>query len=318
VARTLSIDEAVARARLDRARAKLFAAREKRVRPGRDEKVLASWNALMIAGMARAGRALGREDWIASARRALEFIRATLWKDGRLLATYKDGRAHLDAYLDDHACLLAALLEMMQADFDPRDLEWASALGDVLMERFHDADAGGFFFTAHDHEALIQRPKPGTDNATPSGNAVAAWALHRLAFLTGETRYSDAAAGTVALFWKQVQRQPEAFGSLLAALEEQLEPPRTVIVTGPRDAFAPWHALLDGAYLPATLVLFIPADTPGLPPSLSKPAADGVNAWVCSGVTCLPPIDACARLRDVLDLDTIAPAVRPPTFRSPT
>jgi len=184
VAKDQGLDAGTARHMLDHARAKLFAAREKRVRPGRDEKVLASWNALMIGGMAHAARVFGRPEWLASARKALDFVRREMWRDGKLLATAKDGRAHLDAYLDDHAYLLAALLEVMQAQFDPRDLEWATKLGRVLLDEFHDPVQGGFFFTSHDHETLIHRPKPGPDNATPSGNAVAALALNRLSFLT--------------------------------------------------------------------------------------------------------------------------------------
>jgi uncharacterized protein YyaL (SSP411 family) len=242
VAHASGFDAAEVAALLEAARGKLFAARARRVRPGRDEKVLTSWNALMAAGMAHAGRVFGRREWIDSARRALAFLRAKAWNGGRLLATYKDGRAHLDAYLDDHAFLLAALLEMLQADFDAADLQWAREVGDALLERFHDGKAGGFFFTAHDHESLIQRPKPGPDHATPSGNGVAAWALNRLSFLTGDTRYADAAADTVALFWPQLERQPSAFGSLLAALEELLEPPSTVIVrAAPATGLRPWR-----------------------------------------------------------------------------
>jgi cytochrome c551/c552 len=208
VARGLGLNEGAAQLLLDSAREKLRKARELRVRPGRDEKVLTSWNALMVSGMAHAARVSGRKDWLTSARAALDFIRHTMWKDGKLLATAKDGKAHLDAYLDDHAYLLAALLEVMQADFDARDLAWAEEIGHVLLDQFYDAAEGGFFFTSHQHEQLIHRPKPGPDNATPSGNAVAAWALQRLAFLTGETRFSDAAAATIALFWPQLQRQP--------------------------------------------------------------------------------------------------------------
>jgi uncharacterized protein len=315
-ARVMEISEGAVQSTLDAARQKLREARDRRVWPGRDEKILASWNALMIGGMARAARAFGRADWLASARRALDFLRATLWKDGHLLATYKDGRAHLDAYLDDHAYLLAAILEMLQAEYRPEDLAWAAELGDILMERFHDPQAGGFFFTSHEHEKLIQRPKPGPDNATPSGNAVAAWALHRLAFLTGETRFSDAAAGTVALFWPQLERQPAAFGTLLAALEEQLQPPRTLIVTGPRDAFGPWRELLDPAYLPTTSTLFIPAGTPRLPAPLAKPAGDGVNAWLCEGVTCLAPMQSPGQLRDALKIPTMAGLSTPPSVSS--
>jgi uncharacterized protein YyaL (SSP411 family) len=196
---------------------------------------------------------------------------------------------------------------MLQADFDARDLAWAAEVGEALMEKFHDPNEGAFFFTSHGHEELIHRPKPGPDNATPSGNAVAAAALNRLSFLTGDTRFADAAAGTIALFWPQLMRQPAAFGTLVAALEEQLEPPRTVIVTGSMQAFAPWRELLDAAYLPTTLVVFIPPDARSLPPPLAKPVSDQVNAWVCEGVTCLPPIRSPQDLREKLGLSTIAP-----------
>jgi hypothetical protein len=317
VARGLDVNEGTARLLLDSAREKLRKAREPRIRPGRDEKILTSWNALMISGMAHAARVFGREDWLVSARAALDFIRHTMWKDARLLATAKDGHAHLDAYLDDHAYLLSALLEVMQADFDARDLEWADEIGHVLLDEFFDAENGGFFFTSHGHEQLIHRPKPGPDNATPSGNAVAALALNRLSFLTGDTRFADAAAKTVALFWPQLQRQPAAFGTLLAALEEQLHPPRTVIVTGPRDAFGPWHEALDPAYLPATLVLFIHSDLDALPPPLAKPVEDQVNAYVCEGATCLAPIRSPKQLRVELGLDTMPPSTKPtPVSRS--
>ena len=296
---------------LQSARAKLLAARERRVRPGRDEKVLASWNALLLWGLAHAARVFGRGDWLEAAGAGLAFLRRALWKDGRLLATYKDGRAHLDAYLDDHAYLLAALLEMLQARFDAADLAWAEDLADILLERFHDAESGGFFFTAHDHEALIHRPKPGPDNATPSGNAVAAWALHRLAFLTGEVRLSQAAADTVALFRPQLARQASAFGSMLMALEEQLSPPRTVIVNGPAEHQGPWRALLDPAYLPTTMAVFVPPQADSLPPPLAKPAGAAVNAWVCEGVTCLAPVDSPERLRAALQLSKITPFAAP-------
>ena len=161
--------------------------------------------------MAHAGRVFDRREWIASARRALDFIRSTMWQDGRLRATYKDGRAHLNAYLDDYAFLLAALIELMQVGFAPRDLEFAEDLAEVMLEQFEDRAAGGFFFTARDHETLIHRPKPGHDNPTASGNAMAAWALNRLSALTGETRYSDAAERALALFYPAMREHPSGF-----------------------------------------------------------------------------------------------------------
>ena len=133
---------------LETAKQKLFSAREKRVRPGRDEKVLVSWNALAIRGMAHAGRAFGNPTWIESARRALRFIRSTMWRNRRLAATYKDGRAHLNAYLDDYALLIAALLELLQDRFSVDELNFAIELADVLLEQFEDRADGGFFFTA--------------------------------------------------------------------------------------------------------------------------------------------------------------------------
>ena len=180
--------------RLDAARAKLLAAREKRVRPGRDEKVLTSWNALMMRGMARAARVFGRPEWLASARRAMDFIRGTLWHGGRLLATYKDGHAHLNAYLDDYAFLLDALLELMQADFRDADLEFARALADVLLEQFEDRAAGGFFFVsprpraAHPPRQARPRQRHALRQRHRRVRSAAAGASHRRAALPGGRR----------------------------------------------------------------------------------------------------------------------------------
>jgi uncharacterized protein YyaL (SSP411 family) len=268
-------------------REKLFAARETRIRPGRDDKVLTSWNALMIEGMAHAARVFGRHEWLASAQRAMACIRTTMWKNGRLLATARDGRAHLDAYLDDHAFLLSALLELMQAEFRSEDLAFAIELADTLLARFEDRDAGGFFFTAHDHEELIHRPKTGHDNATPAGNGVAAFALQRLGHLLGETRYLDAAEKTLQLFWPTIAHSPGGFGSLLRALEEALTPPETIILRGPEADMGNWSRALGAD--PGRMVLALPNGLSGLPATLAKPESDNVNAWVCRGVTCSTP-----------------------------
>ncbi|HUL92778.1 MAG TPA: thioredoxin domain-containing protein [Burkholderiales bacterium] len=279
-------------------RRKLFQAREKRVRPGRDEKVLVSWNALMIAGMARAAVVFGREDWLASAAKALGFIRGTMWKNGRLLATYKDGKAHLNAYLDDYAFLVAALLEMLQAQFDPEALAFAEDLADVLLEQFEDREKGGFFFTSHDHEKLIHRPKPGYENATPSGNGTAAFALQRLHYLTGEARYALAAERTLAQFHAELSEHPGGHATLLAALEEHQQPTRTVILRGPEGELRRWRRELAQRYAPQTMVIAIDDEATGLPPALAKPADSRVNAWVCEGTSCLPPIE---RLEDLVE-----------------
>jgi uncharacterized protein YyaL (SSP411 family) len=312
IARTLEKPAQECGTLLAQARAKLFAAREQRVRPGRDEKVLTSWNALMIAGMARAARVFERPQWLASARAALEFIRGTLWQEegraarARLLATCKDGRAHLNAYLDDYAFLLAALIELMQTDFQVRDLEFAGELADVLLEQFYDAELGGFFFTSHDHEQLIHRPKPGYDGATPSGNGVAALALQRLGHITGDSRYLEAAERTLMLFYPAFAQHPNGYTSLLMALEEAVEPPRLVVLRGPPGEMRRWQQALGKRYLPATLVLAIADAATNLPPLLAKPLLPGaVNAWVCQGVTCLPPVEELEQLLGLLTADEI-------------
>jgi uncharacterized protein YyaL (SSP411 family) len=291
VAEKLGISLEACSMRVDSARAKLFAARERRIRPGRDDKVLTSWNALMAKGMARAGRVFSRPEWVDSARRALDFIRSTLWRDGRLLATYKDGRAHLNAYLDDHAFLLDALLELMQCEFRPDDLGFARALADVLLERFEDREHGGFFFVSHDHETLIHRPKTGHDGATASGNGVAAFTLQRLGHLVGETRLLSAAQRTVELYYEAMQRNPSSHTTLVTALEEALAPPRIVILRGSIEAMRSWQAELAARYRPDTLVLAVASDAVGLPAALDKPVdANGPVAWVCRGAACLAPI----------------------------
>jgi uncharacterized protein YyaL (SSP411 family) len=283
------------------AREKLFAAREKRVRPGRDEKVLVSWNALAMRGMAHAGRVFGKPAWIASARRALEFIRSKMWRDGRLTATYKDGRAHLNAYLDDYALLVAALLELLQTEFQLRDLDFARQLADVLLDQFEDDADGGFFFTARDHERLIHRPKPGHDHATPSGNAVAAWVLGRLAALTGEQRYARAAERTLELFHPAMREHPGGFAMMAIALDQHLGQPKTLILRGREDAIAAWRQELVREFLPDTEVLAIPDDLEGLPQLLDKPLRpQPVNAWLCRGVTCLEPIGDLVNLKKTL------------------
>jgi hypothetical protein len=249
----------------------------------------------------------GEDAWLASARRALEFIRATLWRGGRLCATYKDGVAHLNAYLDDHAFLLDALLELLQCDFREEDLRFARDLSELLLEQFEDRAAGGFFFVSHDHEQLIHRAKPGHDNATPAGNGIAAFALQRLGHLIGEPRYLAAAERTLQLFYAPLERQPSAFVSLATALDEHVAPPQTVVLRGEAGALVKWQRALAARYRPDTLVIAIPAGRAGLPPVLDKTApASGVNAWVCRGVTCLAPIS------DLADLERTLSAARDP------
>ncbi|AKH39677.1 hypothetical protein BCL69_106612 [Nitrosomonas communis] len=276
---------------IETARRKLFSKREQRVHPGRDEKILTSWNGLMIKGMARAGRIFEESEWIKSAMLAVDFIGTTLWKNNRLLATFKDGKARHNAYLDDYAFLLDGLLELMQAEFRQSDLELARALAEVLLDQFEDKQLGGFFFTSRDHEKLIHRPKAGQDNAIPSGNGVAAISLQRLGYLLGEYRYLQSAEHTLKLFYPEIQRHPSAYCSLLLALKEWLTPPQIVILRGKGALLSEWHRALT-LHAPAAIVLALPIELAGLPQSLNKalPVDQSVNAWVCQGETCLPEI----------------------------
>jgi uncharacterized protein YyaL (SSP411 family) len=300
VAKELGLDETELVQALASARAKLLAAREQRVRPGRDEKVLTAWNALMIKGMARAARVLDRPEYLQSAERALGFIRATLWRDGRLLATYKDGKAHLNAYLDDYAFLIDALLEVLQTRWRRADLDFALTLSDVLLERFHDADAGGFFFTSADHEPLIHRPKPLGDESIPSGNGIAAQVLQRLGHLVGEVRYLEAAEGTLALASDQMRRVPYAHASILAALDEHLNPGETIVIRAQGNELARWQGTAQERYAPRRLVLAIPGDQEDLPGILgSMPAGAVSRAYRCVGTSCEVPIEDLAILAKV-------------------
>jgi len=283
------------------ARTKLFATREARTRPGRDDKILTSWNALMIKGLARAGRRLGRPDWTALAQDAVDTLRHRVWQSGRLLATWKAGQARYNAYLDDHAFLLDALLELLQARFRREDLDWATALGDALLTSFEDSNAGGFFFTRHDHEQLIHRGKPAYDNAMPSGNGVAALALGRLGHLTGMTRYLDASERTLRHFHAAMADHPAPHPSLLTALHEHLNPTTVVVLRGRQPVLSDWAQQLSALCRDDLLVLSIESDLADLPPVLAKPGKEVPTAYVCRGVKCLPEIVQIVELRAVLN-----------------
>jgi uncharacterized protein YyaL (SSP411 family) len=289
-AAALGLDKLKAAELLVSARRKLLAARERRVWPGRDEKLLVSWNGLMIGAMARAARVLDRPDLADSAQRAVDFIRRELWADGRLKATYKDGRARLMGYLDDYANLADGLLELLQYRWRDADLTLARELADALLAHFEDP-RGGFFFTADDHERLIHRPKPLSDDAVPSGNGVAARVLIALGHLLGEERYLAAAERTVRAGLALIERYPEAHATLLRALDALLTPPELVVLRGDLDELAPWRHALGTAYAPRRLAFAIPRDAalPGL--LAERVARTAPTAYVCAGMTCRAPIE---------------------------
>ncbi len=273
------------------AQKKLFEARENRTRPGRDDKILTSWNALAIKGLARAGRVFNRPDWVVFAQNAADFIRLNMWQDGQLLATCKnDGsnnyRAHLNAYLDDYAFLLDALIELLQADYRALDLSFAEDLAEALLENF-EAEDGGFYFTSHKHETLIHRPKQAYDNATPNGNGIAAVALQKLGHILGEPRYLQAAERTLKAFDKSLVNNPAACASLSHALSEFLTPSSLVIIRGEIKQMAVWKDAINQRYFPHHLFFYLDETAKNVPPTLQRNFTNDVNAWLCQGVVCL-------------------------------
>jgi uncharacterized protein YyaL (SSP411 family) len=291
---------------LESAREKLFNARQKRVRPGRDDKILTAWNGLMIQGMARAGRLLDEPEFTDSAERALQFIRQEMWHEGRLLASHKDGYSHLAAYLDDYAYLLAALLELLQSRWDNTDLQFTLELADTLLNHFEDRESGGFFFTADDHEQLIHRPKPYADDSIPAGNGVAGRALLLLGHLTGEIRYLDAAERTLKGAWQAMREYPQAHCTLLEALDEYLHPGEIIVLRGSGESLRQWQKRAQNRFASRRRCFSIPADETGLPPLLqAKEASSGTIAYLCRGNHCAEPID------NFMDFDAVLAATEP-------
>ena len=291
LARELGEDADELQNAVDRCRQQLLGARAERPAPGRDEKRLTAWNALAIRGLAIAGRALDDESLIDAAADAVGFLTAQLHVDGTLMAVYADDQARFPAYLDDHAFLLDALLELLQARWNTDWLNRAIELADALLARFED-DAGGFFFTAHDAESLMSRPKPLADEAMPSGNGTAALALQRLGFLLGEARYLAAAERTLRFAWRAMDDYPHGHATLISALEEYLQHPEIVVLRGPADEIRSWQRSAAQLYAPRRLVFAIPDDATDLPGALADRQAlgDGAIAYRCVGTHCSMPL----------------------------
>jgi uncharacterized protein YyaL (SSP411 family) len=292
---------------LAEARAALLEARNKRVRPGLDDKRLTSWNALAIAALAEAGALLDRPDYLDAAEAGATFVLDQLTDDeGRLLRTYKDGTAHLNGYLEDHAFLLEALLTLYESSFEPRWFTAARELADTMIERFGDPERGGFWTTAADHEQLIARRKEVGDHPIPAGNSAAALGLLRLAALSGELEYQRRAVEIFALFGSAAIKHPDSFAHFLRALDFHLSPTREVALVGAdvseltavvRDQFRPHIVLAAG---PAGAVE---------PPLLDARTEVGGEpaAYICEGFTCQLPLTDPAAVRRELDGDANAP-----------
>ena len=297
IAKEQNLEIAEVERRIDAARPKLLAIRSRRVWPGLDDKVLTSWNALAIRGLSIAARVLERRDFGEAAGRALDFLRANVWRNGRLLATSKDGVSHLNAYLDDYAYLANALLEMLQLRWHNDDARWLREILDAMLRHFGDSQLGGFFFTSDDHEALIHRSKSFSDDAIPAGNGIAARALIRAGYLLGETRWLEAAERTLRAAWPAMNRFPHGHVSLLEALDEYLAPPEIIIVREQATDDGKWQRELGRLYAPHRMVFSIPADASELDPAIAdKKAGTTTRAYVCRGNTCSAPVESLADL----------------------
>ncbi len=287
--------------RIAAARRRLYEARERRVHPGRDDKVLAAWNGLACRAFAEAGRGLGRADYITAAVNNARFILESMRQDGRLLRTWKGGQAKLRAYLEDYAMVAAALIDVYEATFERRWLDEARRLSDDMLRLFWDDSVGGFYDTGSDHERLIVRPRNLFDNAVPSGSSVAIETLLRLKVLTGESVYETRALTALRSMVDLMSRYPGGFGRFLCAHDFNVGPVTEIALLGPSsDALRPLVAEVFGRFLPNRVVAGAAgadgAATAGLPLLEGRGPVDGKpTAFVCRNYACeLPVTDAAA------------------------
>jgi uncharacterized protein len=293
-------------------RAELFEIRKKRTAPGRDDKVLVSWNGLMITAMAMAAQALGEERYAKAAKDAAEFVLNTM-RDagGNLLHSYKDGAARFNAYLDDYACFLEGLSKLYQATFEARYLEAALELAGDMVSRFADSQGAGFFYTASDHEELIVRQKDSQDNATPSGNGMAATALLELARLTGRSDLEDLVVQTLEMLSQQIHAAPSASGQSLIALDFLIGKTLEIVIAQGEEGYSSAEMLVEvhQRFLPNKVVLRRPKEVaddelpPAVKPLLSgKIAIDGKAAvYLCEHGVCQAPVTSVEAFQKALD-----------------
>ncbi len=296
----LGMPEQAVLAIVERARARLYAAREERVHPGLDDKVLTSWNGLMLRSLAEGAAALGRDDYLQAAVKNAAFLLHTMRRDGRLLRTYKDGTAKLTAYLEDYAMLAEGLVSLYEATFERRWLDEAVSLADAMVSLYWDPGEGLFYDTASDHESLIVRPRDTFDNAMPSGGSAAAGVLLRLAVLTGESEYNRKAASTLRSVTQQASRYALGFGNWLGALDFYLSTPKEIAIIGPKDdpLTSDLRRTTFGGFVPNKVVAgwdgTDPGPAEGVPLLHERPLVNGrATAYVCENYACrLPATDA--------------------------
>ncbi len=297
------LDDA-AETHLARARDVLFRARDKRVKPGWDDKVLADWNGLMISALAGAGAAFRAADWIAAAERAFAFVNGSMSDGDRLLHCYRDGRATDVAFLDDYANMSKGALALFEVTGEPTYLERARAWADTVENHYLDGDNGGYFFTADDAETLITRPRNAADNATPAGNGVMANVLARLYHLTGDDAYRRRAEAVCLAFSGEIQRNFTGITSLLSGFELLAAAVQVAVVgeRGDDGTRALVRTYFESPVPTGVLQVIDPnADLPESHPASGKIRTDGkATAYVCLGTSCSLPITDPVSLRAAL------------------
>lgn len=276
---------------LKESKKKLLSVREIRIRPGRDEKVLTSWNALYLKGLLEAGQIFEKPEWVDEGLAGLSAIRSSLWHDGRLFAVYAQGGSKLPAYLDDYAFLLDAILVGLSIRFSQEALDWALNIARILCQQFEDRDAGGFFFTSHDHEALIHRIKTGHDQSLPNGNGVVVRCFMKMGTLLGDTELLGSAERTLALFASVFNSRPEGYDTLLGGLSDWLSGVPSVILKGP--GAKEWQRAASTEGLHSWSIVLDAEGMEKLPEALLKPGGPegSTRAYICGTFGCLEPVE---------------------------
>jgi uncharacterized protein YyaL (SSP411 family) len=289
------------------AKAKLFQEREKRPKPFRDEKILTSWNGLMLSGLAEAIKISRHPAYLETAHRTVDFIFTKMFRDGRLLHTYKSGTGKILGYLDDYAFLAAGLLDLFEATVNRAHLDRALKLAEIMLHDFWDEAGGGFFYTGRSHERLIAQSKPIFDGSIPSGNAVATQVLLRLYHYTGKEDYLKRAERILQAYYNAMENQPFGFAHMLAALDFYIQKPKEVVLVGDKKdpETAELLTKIHSLYLPnMTLQLASPDDSLDKISSLlaGKKQFEGKSTvYVCHNFTCSRPVVEWDELKPLLD-----------------
>ena len=300
-------DQAEIEALVAAAKGKLFAEREKRIKPFRDEKIITAWNGLMLSGLAEAIKISSNPASVDAAKRAVDFLFAKMFRDGFLLHTYKDGQAKFFGYLDDYSFLAIGLLDLYEALFDRGYLDRAVQLADVMLSEFWDERGGGFFFTGKSHEQLISRAKPIFDASVPSGNAMATQLLLRLHHLTGKEVYRARAEKVLRSYYDAMESQPFGFAHMLCALDSYLEGAQEIVIVGNTTETATQELLaaINSLYLPNKAIQLA---TPGSSLAQISPLLEGKTqidgkptVYVCTNFTCSAPVTNASEVKALLE-----------------